>query len=79
VVLLGCAACGGGGTTGADAPPGDAPTAGDATTALALPPLNEGFDYQLGGAYSPPAGVKIVSRDRNLVTPSAGAYVYDGC
>jgi hypothetical protein len=31
---------------------------------LALPPLNAGLDYQLGGAYAPPAGVAIVSRDR---------------
>lgn len=29
-----------------------------------LPPTNAGLDYQLGGAYDPPAGVAIVSRDR---------------
>ncbi len=29
-----------------------------------LPPPNAGFDYQLGGAYPPPAGVTVVSRDR---------------
>lgn len=44
--------------------------------ALALPPANAGLDYQLGGAYPPPAGVDIVSRDRN--EPSAGA-LYDIC
>lgn len=35
------------------------------TPALAFPPANAGLDYQLGGAYPPPAGVAIVSRDRN--------------
>lgn len=32
---------------------------------VTLPPVNSPFDYQIGGAYSPPAGVRIVSRDRN--------------
>ncbi len=31
---------------------------------VALPPLDVGLDYQLGGAYDPPSGVGIVSRDR---------------
>jgi hypothetical protein len=30
----------------------------------ALPPGNAPFDYQIGGAYEPPAGVLVVSRDR---------------
>lgn len=38
-----------------------------------LPPVNGGLDYQLGGAYAPPAGVTIVARDRTA-TPAAGAY-----
>ena len=38
-----------------------------------LPPANAGFDYQLGGAYPPPAGVAIVSRDRTD-SPAAGLY-----
>jgi hypothetical protein len=48
---------------------------GDAGPApeLALPPANAGFDYQLGGAYAPPAGVAIVSRDR-LESPASGLY-----
>jgi hypothetical protein len=38
-----------------------------------LPTANAGFDYQLGGAYPPPAGVSIVSRDREEA-PVAGLY-----
>ncbi len=40
---------------------------------LVLPPANGSLDYQLGGAYDPPAGVVVVSRDRNA-TPAAGIY-----
>jgi Glycoside-hydrolase family GH114 len=43
------------------------------TRELRLPPANGGLDYQLGGAYPPPAGVTIVSRDRNA-PPAAGLY-----
>jgi hypothetical protein len=61
--------------TGAD---GDASAAtdggaGDGPIALVLPPLNGGLDYQLGGAYMPPAGVTIVARDREAA-PAAGLY-----
>jgi hypothetical protein len=38
-----------------------------------LPPANGGLDYQLGGAYEPPAGVEVLSRDRNA-SPAAGLY-----
>lgn len=38
-----------------------------------LPPPNVGLDYQLGGAYVPPAGVGIVSRDRHDM-PAPGIY-----
>jgi hypothetical protein len=38
-----------------------------------LPPLNAPFDYQIGGAYTPPPGVQIVSRDREAA-PAAGLY-----
>lgn len=38
-----------------------------------LPTPNAGFDYQLGGAYTPPSGVRIVSRDRTE-RPAAGIY-----
>lgn len=40
---------------------------------LALPPANGGFDYQLGVAYAPPAGVVVVSRDRTF-DPAPGIY-----
>ncbi|MFF4704659.1 endo alpha-1,4 polygalactosaminidase [Streptomyces sp. NPDC001288] len=38
-----------------------------------LPPTGVGFDYQIGGAYTPPAGVGIVSRD-NQDSPAKGLY-----
>jgi hypothetical protein len=38
-----------------------------------LPPGNAALDYQLGGAYAPPSGVGIVSRDRTEA-PAAGLY-----
>ena len=41
--------------------------------ALRLPPPAAEADYQLGGAYPPPRGVRIVTRDR-LARPAAGAY-----
>ena len=40
---------------------------------LSLPPANAKADYQLGGAYTPPAGVMIVSRDRTAA-PVTGLY-----
>ena len=65
-------------TPGTDAPGTDAPgsVAIDGRTsgaALALPPLNAKLDYQLGGAYTPPTGVGIISRDRTA-SPAAGVY-----
>ncbi|MEU0781062.1 endo alpha-1,4 polygalactosaminidase [Streptomyces sp. NPDC006173] len=41
--------------------------------AVELPPLHAGFDYQIGGAYRPAAGVRIVSRDRSS-SPAPGLY-----
>lgn len=43
------------------------------TGSLKLPPAGAGLDYQLGGAYEPPSGVKIVSRDRTA-KPAPGLY-----
>jgi len=43
------------------------------TPTLQLPPLDAGFDYQLGGAYAPASGVQIVSRDRTAA-PAPGLY-----
>ncbi|WP_369208782.1 endo alpha-1,4 polygalactosaminidase [Streptomyces sp. PU-14G] len=40
------------------------------------PPVGAGFDYQIGGGYPPPAGVRVVSRDRG---DSAQAGKYSIC
>jgi hypothetical protein len=40
---------------------------------VALPPADAPFDYQLGGAYDPPAGTEVVVRDREAA-PAAGLY-----
>ncbi|WAP55476.1 endo alpha-1,4 polygalactosaminidase [Streptomyces sp. S465] len=40
---------------------------------VALPPVHGGFDYQIGGEYTPPKGVDIVSRDR-ADSPADGLY-----
>jgi hypothetical protein len=40
---------------------------------ISLPPANAKADYQLGGAYPPPSGVQVVSRDRTA-SPAAGLY-----
>ncbi|MEV6413056.1 endo alpha-1,4 polygalactosaminidase [Kribbella sp. NPDC051718] len=47
------------------------PTAANA--AVTLPPTHAKFDYQIGGAYTPPAGVQVVTRDRTA-SPAAGLY-----
>ena len=55
---------------------GQQSAAGSTSTAsgsLKLPPAGAGLDYQLGGAYDPPSGVKIVSRDRTA-KPASGLY-----
>ncbi len=49
------------------------PSPSDSAPGLRLPPPNAGFDYQLGGAYPPPAGVTVVSRDRTEA-PAPGLY-----
>ncbi|WP_033340554.1 endo alpha-1,4 polygalactosaminidase [Catenuloplanes japonicus] len=41
--------------------------------AITPPPANAKFDYQIGGAYPPPSGVQVVSRDREAA-PAAGLY-----
>lgn len=45
----------------------------DGPVPLKLPPVNAKFDYQLGGPYTPPTGVSVLSRVRNT-TPAAGIY-----
>jgi hypothetical protein len=44
-----------------------------ADAAATLPPTHAKFDYQIGGAYNPPAGVQVVTRDRTAA-PAAGLY-----
>lgn len=50
-------------------------TGGSSVTARARVPFPAAapFDYQIGGAYPPPAGVQIVSRDR-AARPAPGLY-----
>lgn len=51
-----------------------APSPASAGPAAAeLPPSHAGFDYQIGGAYTPPAGVEVVSRDHGA-SPAPGLY-----
>ncbi|MET9558278.1 endo alpha-1,4 polygalactosaminidase [Streptomyces sp. NPDC006645] len=50
--------------------PGGAQAEGAAPTP---PPAHAGFDYQIGGAYTPPTGVQVVSRDHEA-SPAAGLY-----
>lgn len=67
---------GGGATIGSGGGTTTTTTGAGGGGSFALPPPNAGLDYQLGGAYAPPPGVDIVTRDRNA--PSAGA-LYDIC
>jgi len=57
---------------------GDDPGGGDDGTSamVTLPPVGGKLDYQLGGAYAPPAGVSIISRDRTAASASG---VYSIC
>ena len=48
-------------------------TRNPADAAVMLPPTHAKFDYQIGGAYTPPAGVQVVTRDRTAA-PAAGLY-----
>ncbi|WAS90482.1 endo alpha-1,4 polygalactosaminidase [Nannocystis punicea] len=70
LLILTLGACGSSGSQ-----PGDTDTGSETGTpaGVLLPPANVAFDYQLGGAYPLPAGVGVVSRDRND-PPAASAY-----
>ncbi|MFE2448858.1 endo alpha-1,4 polygalactosaminidase, partial [Streptomyces sp. NPDC059426] len=48
-------------------------SSGASASEVALPPVHGGFDYQIGGEYTPPKGVDIVSRDR-ADSPADGLY-----
>ncbi len=72
LAVVWCAGCHGSGSSGDDTlPPGDGD--GHGAVNVTLPPTNAKLDYQLGGAYPPPAGVRIVSRDRTAM-PASGLY-----
>jgi hypothetical protein len=45
----------------------------DPEQAVTLPAPHAGFDYQIGAAYDPPAGVEVVSRDHGD-NPAPGRY-----
>jgi hypothetical protein len=70
VSIAAAAGCGGGSASHDSGPDGPG---GDAGGERVLPPADAPFDYQLGGAYPPPAGVQVVSRDRTEA-PAAGLY-----
>jgi hypothetical protein len=50
-----------------------APSAASGSGSVRLPPVNGQFDYQIGGAYTPAASVRIVDRDRTS-RPAPGVY-----
>jgi hypothetical protein len=45
----------------------------EAAQDVTLPPAHAGFDYQIGGPYTPPKGVEVVSRDHSK-QPAEGLY-----
>ncbi|MFI6334336.1 endo alpha-1,4 polygalactosaminidase [Streptomyces sp. NPDC050535] len=57
-------------STGSSA--GSSPSSANAA-AVTLPPKHVRWDYQIGGAYPPPAGVRVVSRDWQD-SPAPGVY-----
>ncbi len=65
------AGSGGAGGTGQGGGAGQGGSGG--TADIALPPADAQLDYQLGGAYPPPSGVQVLSRDRNDA-PEPGLY-----
>lgn len=72
VLALALSGCGGSDTTGASATTGTSATTGHA---VRQPRANGPFDYQLGGAYDPPDGVRTVIRDRTAAPdPAPGIY-----
>ena len=75
LVLL-VSACGSSNGIGTDAGSGDAPMSDGPNVTWKLPPVNAKFDYQLGGAYAPPEGVTVVSRDQGA---TRAADVYNIC
>ncbi|MFJ3305307.1 endo alpha-1,4 polygalactosaminidase [Streptomyces sp. NPDC086549] len=68
-MAVGLTGCGSSGPSRADRPKSSRSASPD----VRLPPRHAGFDYQIGGAYPPPQGVRIVSRDRSS-SPARGLY-----
>ncbi|MER7922893.1 endo alpha-1,4 polygalactosaminidase [Streptomyces sp. NPDC096057] len=66
LAAVGCS----GSDTGTDA---DSPPPKSLTAKVSTPPVHAGVDYQLGGAYTPPKGVSVVSRD-HTASPAPGVY-----
>ncbi|MER5888873.1 endo alpha-1,4 polygalactosaminidase [Streptomyces sp. NPDC001941] len=52
---------------------GEPDDGGKSPGGVRLPPAHAGFDYQIGGPYTPPDGVRIVARDHG-VAPARGLY-----
>ncbi|GHE06649.1 endo alpha-1,4 polygalactosaminidase [Streptomyces alanosinicus] len=73
VTFSALAGCGVGGSEGSDTSSGKGSGSSAKPAAVRLPPRGAGFDYQIGGAYPPPKGVRIVSRDRSD-SPAPGLY-----
>ncbi|MFD3912173.1 endo alpha-1,4 polygalactosaminidase [Streptomyces sp. NPDC058603] len=72
LALSGCAASDSADGSGAAPPQTGASTTGHA---VRPPRANDPFDYQLGGAYDPPDGVRTVIRDRTAAPdPDPGIY-----
>ncbi|MFJ5646126.1 endo alpha-1,4 polygalactosaminidase [Streptomyces sp. NPDC093223] len=59
--------------TSSTSPAPSSSSSSSSSGSVKLPPTGTGFDYQIGGAYTPPAGVGVVSRD-NGDSPAKGLY-----
>ncbi|MBB5916166.1 hypothetical protein BJY24_005078 [Nocardia transvalensis] len=63
-LVAGCVACSPSEPPAAEVPP---------PAGVTVPPVGAEFDYQMGGAYPPPPGVRVVTRD-HAARPAAGIY-----
>ncbi|MEU0945145.1 endo alpha-1,4 polygalactosaminidase [Streptomyces canus] len=73
VTGLGIAAVWAGSDTESAAPAPTGPTSSTSSVSVTLPPRHVPWDYQIGGAYPPAAGVRVVSRSYED-TPAPGLY-----
>ncbi|GGF37759.1 endo alpha-1,4 polygalactosaminidase [Williamsia phyllosphaerae] len=69
IAVLALTAC----STSGDDPTQTTSSPAGAVAGVTLPPTTGGFDYQLGGAYPPAAGVTVVERD-STADPAPGVY-----